>query len=409
MNDDDNRLLTRVANDAPMGRLMREHYWIPFALGAQFVADGAPRRARLLGKDYVAFRATDGRMGFFDERCPHRGASLVLARNEDNALRCIFHGWKFDVSGKAVEIPTEHEAPERFAARVPLAHYPVHEAGGIAWVWLGEGKAPAFPQLPFAGPHESNTWLTISASDCNWLQGIEGTLDSAHVGTLHQTWIGRSFRKRGAKIGMTLDGPPRYEIEAAPYGLRAAALRQLKDGKTYLRVSEYFMPFVCLVAAQRDEDGTLFITVPVDDSHHLLIFGLYSYDSPQDPDRNAATVVPGVPYDRFNFASLRGNRDDHWAQDRALMAQGHFTGFNGNILEEDIVVQVSMGAIADRRSEFLSASDLAIVHMRRMLLKAVQDSATDALPPGSARSAQIPALRHPVDTVLSAGERWQEK
>src|SRR5580704_13974000 len=119
-----------------MGRLMREHYWIPAALSSQIVEDGAPQRVRLLGKDYVAFRATDGRIGFFDERCPHRGVSLVLARNEDCALRCIFHAWKIDVSGKVVEVPTQATRPEEFAARVRVNHYRTHEGGGIVWVWL---------------------------------------------------------------------------------------------------------------------------------------------------------------------------------------------------------------------------------------------------------------------------------
>jgi phthalate 4,5-dioxygenase oxygenase subunit len=407
MTEEENRLLTRVENDAPMGRLMRHNYWMPFALAEQIVAGGAPRRVRLLGRDYVAFRAEDGRLAMFDERCPHRGASLALARNEGNALRCIFHGWKFDVSGRAVEVPTQAAAPERFAANLNLPHYPVHEAGGIAWAWLGGGAAPSFPDLPFAGKHETNSWLSVSKSDCNWLQGVEGTLDSAHIGTLHQTWIGRSYAKRGAKIGMTLDAAPRYEVQNAPYGLRAAALRERNDGSTYLRVSEYFMPFICLVAAQRDPDGTIFMVSPVDDTHHLLFFGLYSYDTAQNPERNYATVLPGTQYDRFDFATLTAGRDDNWGQKRESMKQGHFTGFDRNILEEDIVVQVSMGEITDRTLEHLSASDVAIVQMRRMLLDALRTH--DRLPPGSARAATPPKLRHPIDTVLTAGESWQSR
>ena len=114
-----------------MGRLMREHYWIPFAMSAHLVHGEAPMPVRLLGDNYVAFRAEDGRIGFLDELC-----SLLLARIEGNALRCIYHGWKIDVSGCVVECPNQALRPERFAASVPVVHFPVHESGGLAWVWL---------------------------------------------------------------------------------------------------------------------------------------------------------------------------------------------------------------------------------------------------------------------------------
>src|SRR5690606_3568124 len=187
---EENHLLTRVEGDAPMGRLMREHYWVPFLRAASLEADGAPQRIRLFGQDYVTFRAADGRVGFFDEACPHRRASLVLARNEDCALRCIFHGWKFDVSGRVVEAPTETVVPqETFVQNVRLNHYPTREAGGLLWVWLGGGEAPDFPKLPWFGIPDENLWITRTVTHCNWLQGIEGSLDSAHIGQLHNTWI----------------------------------------------------------------------------------------------------------------------------------------------------------------------------------------------------------------------------
>ncbi|TVV76664.1 Rieske 2Fe-2S domain-containing protein, partial [Sphingomonas solaris] len=134
-----NRLLTEVEGDAPMGAMMRERFWIPCALTETLVADGAPKVVRLMGRGYVAFRATDGRIGFFDEACPHRGVSLGLARNEDCGLRCIFHAWKFDVSGKVVEVPSEGARSASFAAQVTLNHYPTFEGGGLLWVYLGKG------------------------------------------------------------------------------------------------------------------------------------------------------------------------------------------------------------------------------------------------------------------------------
>ena len=129
--------MTRVEGDAPMGRLMRENYWLPFALSSHLVHGEAPTPVRLLGENYIAFRAEDGRIGFFDELCPHRRASLALGRIEGNGVRCIYHGWKIDVSGCVAEAPTQVTRPAQFAANVQSRHFRVHEAGGLAWVWLG--------------------------------------------------------------------------------------------------------------------------------------------------------------------------------------------------------------------------------------------------------------------------------
>src|SRR5262245_14108342 len=146
---EENELITRVEGDAPLGRLMREHYWIPFALSDNLAAGDAPTPVRLFGEQFVAFRAEDGRIGFFDELCPHRRGSLLLARVEGDGLRCIYHGWKMDVAGCVVECPTQVRRAEQFAASVRVTHFPVHETGGIAWVWLGGTEPPPLPDLPF--------------------------------------------------------------------------------------------------------------------------------------------------------------------------------------------------------------------------------------------------------------------
>ena len=406
-----NELLTRIEGDAPMGQLMRENYWFPFALVSQLVLGDAPFMVRLVGQNYIAIRAPDGRIGFFDEHCPHRGASLALARVEQGGhLRCIFHAWEFDVDGNATDCPTE--PPERaaaFCSRVKLNRYPVHEAGCLAWVWLGSGEAPPFPDLPFAGTLEENTFLTVSMGQCNWLQGVEGTLDSAHIGTLHKTWISGIADRNKGNIGMSLDGPPQYDSDLTDYGLRAAALRPLTGGKTYARITEYMMPFICLAPSNgtRGREGVIFIIAPVDDEHHLMFFGLYSDREKQDPV--AAAIQPeGGQFDPFNYAPLPGGREDRWGQDRALMKAGHFTGFGNNILEEDMVVQASMGPIVDRTREFLSATDIAIVQTRRMLLAALEGLEVGDLPPGSARRSEPVVMPGPIDVVVEPGRSWKD-
>lgn len=349
----ENELLTRVESHAPMGRLMRENYWIPACVSYQLVADGAPLRVRLLGLDFVAFRTGDGRVGLFDERCPHRGTSLVLARNEGHGLRCIFHGWKIDVSGKVVDVP-----------------------------------APKFPELPFTIVPDSQVWMTITQASCNWLQGVEATIDSAHVGTLHEAYMAPS-RAAGNEVSTYTmqELAPIYAVEKQPYGLDASARRPQADGSEYVRITRYVMPFVSLTPFSETVPGVVFIASPVDDTHHNLFYGIWSptedvHDGVGMPEilKNS---IGTLPYDPHNYGRLMAGREDNYGQDRQAMDNGHFSGFTGSLLQEDVVVQASMGSIVDRTRDQLSSSDVAIVHTRRMLLEALEDMAAGRTPRGA--------------------------
>jgi len=408
---EENERLTRIEGDAPMGRLMREHYWIPFALSSHLVAGDAPMPVRLFGENYIAFRAEDGRIGFLDELCPHRRASLVLGRVEGNGVRCIYHGWKIDVSGCVVEAPTQLVRPEQFAASVRVVHFPVHEAGGMAWVWLGGSERPSFPELPWAKDAIYWYWC-VSRVPCNWLQGIEGTIDSAHVNWLHQSWHRETAKlAEYANLSFALDYPPTYETEAAPYGMRAAALRRMGDGRTYVRVSQYFMPLVTVVPVGRGlpRDGSMFAVTPVDDTHHLVFFGYFS-DTPKIPpeELSPGLIASDVVPDPSDFTALGGDRSNRWGQDRGLMNAGHFTGFGRTLLEEDAAVQASMGPILDRTKEHLSSGDIAVAHARRMLLDALTAAEAGKLPPGSALAPGVVRMPNAVEAMLEAGERWED-
>lgn len=407
----ENETMTRIEGDAPMGRLMREHYWLPFALSEQLLPGAGPLPVRLLGDNYVAFRAEDGRIGFLDEQCPHRRASLVLARAEGDCLRCIYHGWAIDAGGSVVDVPSQTVRKEAFAASVKVVHFPVCERGGIAWVWLGSAEAPPFPELPFAD-EDLYSYFCVSQVPCNWLQGIEGTIDSAHVGWLHQTWIGEAAKMaEHANLSFALDQPPRYETQLTPYGMRAAALRTTADGQTYVRVTEHLMPLVTVTPVGRSlpRSGSVFVISPVDDTHHLLFFGYFG-DSPHSakrPDEIAMQDPAFVP-DARDYTGLRGDRTNAWMQDRALMRQGHFTGFARSLLEEDAVVQTSMGPIVDRSKETLSSSDVAVATARRMLLDAVSGAESGALPPGSALAPDGARLPNALEMLVADGQRWED-
>jgi phthalate 4,5-dioxygenase oxygenase subunit len=413
---EENERLTRIEGDAPMGVLMREHCWIPAALSVQLVPDGPPRRIRLLGKDYVAFRDTKGDIGFLDEGCPHRNASLVLARNEECGLRCIFHGWKVDVTGQVVDAPTHAPNPEAFAAKITARRYPAVEGGGLVWVWLGDSAAPPFPHLPFTSLPDRHVWVTATPCACNWLQGVEATLDTAHIGTLHKAYMeAYSNRDASASISGTLEAlAPRYEVAQTNYGLDAIGVRPLADGSSYVRTTKWILPFVSLVpgspgSSGRDVDGVIFIVSPVDDTHHVLFFGFWANDFEINdglylgiPDAQRA-IVGDRPFDVENFGGFSGGRDENWGQDRDAMRRGHFSGFTGNLLQEDTVTQISMGPIVDRTKEHLSSSDVAIIHARRVLLAALDRVAAGRPPVGDRPPADLLAAV-PTDVVVPPSE-----
>jgi phthalate 4,5-dioxygenase oxygenase subunit len=407
----ENDLMTRVEGDAPLGRLMRENYWVPFALSENLVAGEAPTAVRLLGENYVAFRAPDGRIGFLDEHCPHRRASLLLARVEGDGLRCVYHGWKIDVSGRVVEAPTQVVRPEQFCAGVRVVHFPVHETGGIAWVWLGGGQTPPFPDLPFSDEHGLETVHTISVVPANWLQGLEGGMDSVHAPILHRSVIETMLRQRSgssdtAGVQATIAAPPRYETEEAPFGMRQVSLRAVDEERTYARVGHYFFPFVIVVPNGYGSAVHLFCFAPIDDTHHLVFFGNYG-EKPLSL-RDVSGALTGDLPDRRNFASLRGDRSNRWGQDRELMKAGHWSGFTRSAIEEDAVVQLSMGPIVDRTKENLSSSDVAVAHTRRLILAAIAAYQAGQLPPGSARSPQGVRVPQPFDATLDPGQSWRD-
>ncbi len=393
-----------------MGRLMRENYWIPFALSENLAAGDAPTPVRLFGENYIAFRAENGQIGFFDELCPHRRASLALGRIEGNGVRCIYHGWKIDVSGCVAEAPTQVQRPEQFAASVRVAHFPVHEAGGIAWVWLGAADEPAFPDLPFNDEYGLKMVMTVSIVPANWLQGLEGGMDSVHAPILHRSVIEETLRRKSDSdtrgVEATIAATPLYETEESPFGMRQASLRRAGDDRTYVRVGHYFFPFVIVVPNGYGSAIHTFCFAPVDDTHHLVFFGNYG-ETPLSL-REVSGALDGALPDPHNFASLRGDRSNRWGQDRELMRNGHWSGLARSAIEEDAVVQVSMGPIIDRTKENLSSSDVAVAHTRRLILDTIAAYESRRLPPGSALTPGGVRIPQPFDAVLDAGESWRE-
>ena len=399
MTPNENERLTRVTGDAPMARLMRENYWLPFARCEALEAGGAPMKVRLLGTDLVAFRAEDGSLGLVDERCPHRLASLALARVEGCSLRCIYHGSRMDQTGAVVEVPSEGERSAQFAARIRTRRYHVAEGGGLAWAFLGEGEPPRLPPLPFMDVPPEGRWWSRMVVRCNWLQGFEGALDSVHLNWLHQGW------EETRDDSVIVQDAPVYEIEQTGYGLRTAAIRKRGADGLHFRVAEFIAPFFAFSASRQPvipSDCSCFISVPIDDENHMLFFGFWDETGELS---DISKFFSGLDPD--DLVTEEFDRANNWGQDREAMAKGHFSGFTRSVLHEDVGVQMSMGPIVDRSEEQLCGTDLAIVRMRQYLLDqlARQDRGN---PVDGAMEAYAQGGFLPFSYEAKAGADWRD-
>ena len=375
---EENDILTRVTGDAPMARLMRQH-WTPVCLIEEVAEpDGTPLRVEVLGESYVAFRDSKGRLGMLDELCPHRKASLVYGRNEECGLRCLYHGWKMDVEGNVVAMSSEPEGSP-LMDKVKARAYPVVEWGGFVWAWLGDkDQMPEFQPPAFAPTADTPVAILKVRVPANWAQIHEGQIDSAHSSSLHSSTM-KPARVEGAAADdkawyrPSTDKSPRMQTETTSYGFHYAAIRKpIKNAAThhYLRVTEFVAPYYSLIPPNNNYKVASVI-VPINDDEtafHFIAFG-----GPNVPTteqwRAFNHTVRGTDLDE-KWRSRRTLEND-FLQDRELMKQGHFTGVPG-IPNEDIIMWVSMGSRVQRHTDILGASDLAIVEFRRLMTDAAR-------------------------------------
>ncbi len=406
---EDNELITRVGPGTPMGKMLRE-YWMPACRSASLVADGAPQRVRLVGENFVAYRVTDGSVGFIYEACPHRGASMALARNEHNGLRCIFHGWKIDACGKVVDCPAEPaDTREAFATRQKVAHFPVREAGGMVWVYLGKQKEPpAFPEFEFNNLPDSHVCAQRGLVHYNWVQGLEAHIDASHVGILHSGFVNAKkpvgIAQKDLKL-TTANAAPRTEMQVTNYGLREGALRDLGDGNTYARIREVVLPFFTFIPHAPDEPCSGRATVPIDDEWDAEWYILYDTKKPLTPEA-IDLLFQGTSGDPDNFASNLGGPENLWYQDRASMIS-HFSGFPRSVPFEDFIIQESMGPRVDRSGEQLGRADVILVQVRRQLLDAVRNFEAGQPAPWNLTAEEYRSIRA-IATTIPTSEPWTE-
>ncbi|MDP3753294.1 MAG: Rieske 2Fe-2S domain-containing protein [Polaromonas sp.] len=410
---EENELLCRIEGGAPMGQLMRRH-WTPVCLIEEVAEpDGAPIKARAFGEDLVVFRDSDGRVGVMDEYCPHRGASLVLGRNEEGGLRCLYHGWKMDVEGNVLEMASEPAASD-MAEKVKHTAYPTKEWGGMVWAYMGpRDTMPEFQPPAWAPTADTRVTIAKAIIACNWAQILEGAIDSAHSSSLHSSDMVPA-RVEGAEatantwLRPSTDKAPRMQVQRTGYGFRYAALRRpIKDAAThdYVRSTVFVAPATALIPPN-NLYNVANINVPMDDTNTAFYFIAWGHAS-QTPEtetwRKFLGQRIGVDLDE-KYVPLR-NRDNLFWQDRQAMKAGNFTGITG-FPNQDIAMWVTMGPIADRSHDRLGASDLAIVEFRRQMLDAVR-AVQDGKPAIGTGNSAIPAGVCAYQAIVPKSTDWR--
>ncbi|GAB2965293.1 aromatic ring-hydroxylating dioxygenase subunit alpha [Amycolatopsis acidiphila] len=370
-----NELLTRTGPGTPMGAMFRQ-YWIPAMLAEELPEnDSPPVRLKLLSERLIAFRDSEGRYGLIDEFCAHRGASLWFGRNEQSGLRCAYHGWKYDVTGQCVEVPSEPDN-NNFCANVKLTAYPLVRIGDVLWTYLGDpAKQPPLPEFEFALVPPEQTYTSKRWQESNWLQAFEGGIDSSHVTFLHSGGLKSDPLFKGAKgneYNMN-DLKPFFEVAEADGGLFVGARRNAEDGQYYWRITPWVMPCFTMVPPRGDHPMHGHFWIPIDDHNcWAYSFDYHPVRALTEAERQAMKDGHGV-----HSANIPGtyrpqaNKDNDYLMDREAQRAGEtYSGIKG-IAMQDASLQESMGPIVDRSKERLVSADTGIIKARQRLRKAV--------------------------------------
>jgi phenylpropionate dioxygenase-like ring-hydroxylating dioxygenase large terminal subunit len=408
---EDNELITRVGPGTPMGNLMRE-YWVPAMLSSELPGpDCDPVRVLLLGEQLIGFRDTNGKPGLIQNNCPHRGASLFFGRNEEAGLRCVYHGWKFDVDGYCIDMPNE-PAESDFKQKVKAVAYPCKERGGIVWAYLGPRKEP--PPMPDL---EANVLEGATATafqlEGNWLQILEGDIDTTHVGFLHYGGLRPEDQQQGSFSEYQLrQKHAHFEVIDTPGGVAYGARRPGPPGEAYWRIAQFAMPFYTFtppgVLGIKKNNGA---RVPMDDYHTMNYFMNVASGRPGNGVLNAIFPerLPDTTdwYGRNRFVP---NMANDFLMDRALQRTGKggggFTGIPW-LLIQDAAMTGSMGPIFDRSTEHLGSADAMVIQVRRRLINAVKAHMERGITPSGVDNPEVYQVRSG-GVFLPEGADWVE-
>ena len=414
---EENELLTQSGAETPMGAYFRR-FWQPVALSKEISeTDGAPVRVTILGEELVAFRDSEGRIGLVDRHCPHRGADLFFGRNEECGLRCVYHGWKFGADGKAMDLPNVPSGV-RMHDTVSIKAYPTREYGDFVWAYLGpaDGEIPDVPQLEFGQVEDSKRYVMKQRIECNWVQIMEGDLDTSHFSFLHmpapslKTAENKDTNSPNRHLEwMRRDGQPKFDLLDHDVGFVAGGARETDDpGDLYWRTTQFMLP----------SHGTGPATVPGETYYGFTLVptmddGCWMYCYAWNPERDlheAELVKLKEGHGIFaevgsDYMPFR-NRSNDYQIDRELQKHQTYTGVKGTA-EQDIMIQQSQGWIADRTRENLTATDAAVVHFRRLLIGEAKALAEEGTEPSAPHDPEAYCTR-PGAWVTDSGKELEE-
>jgi phthalate 4,5-dioxygenase oxygenase subunit len=372
-----NDLLTQTGPGTAMGDMFRQ-YWIPALLAEELPEnDSPPVRIKLLSERLLAFRDSNGKYGLIDEFCAHRGVSLWFGRNEEGGLRCPYHGWKYNTEGQCIEVPSE-PAESGFCSRVKLKSYPLIKVGDVLWTYMGDPeKTPPEPEWEFAMVPPENTFTSKRWQECNWLQAMEGGIDSSHVSFLHRGNLNSDPLFKGAKGNQyNLNDPrPFFEVVEQEGGLFIGARRNAEEGRYYWRITPWVMPSFTMVPPRGDHPVHGHFWIPIDDENcWAWSFDYHPIRALTDTERNAMKAGKGihVTYEPGSNYRPAANKDNDYLIDREAQRRGiTYSGVEG-IAMQDASLQESMGPIVDRTKENLVSTDNGIIMARHRLMKAAK-------------------------------------
>ncbi len=411
---EDNELLCRIGPGTAMGDLLRQ-YWMPVLFSWELEADGPPRRQKLLGEDLIAFRDSSGQVGMLGNNCSHRGASLFFGRNEEAGLRCVYHGWKFDTAGRCVDMPNE-PAESNFKEKIHHLAYPCRERGGLIWIYMGpRAQPPSLPDLEFNTLPESHVAIWKNIQECNWVQGLEGNIDSSHLSFLHTRLTPEGdagFPGGGGRGSFYRDKTVRLEVMSTDYGLMYAAGRSEQEDITYWRVTQFLLPFWGMFAPVSPSECPMQWWIPLDDNHVMKWDVRWNPTRPLTPEEHARFTAedPGgfLPQtsDPLHQWRLAGDASNDYFMDYDAQRNRRFSGVPSFNLQ-DKAVQEGMGFIVDRTKEHLSTADAMMIQVRRRLMNAAKALRDEGVTPPGVDSPELYRVRS-ATVVLRKGENWQE-
>ena len=405
---EDNQLLTGCSPGSPMGEYLRR-FWIPaMSLAEVPAADEPPVRLRIMSEDLIIFRDSSGRIGAMEERCPHRLASLFFGRNEDCGIRCIYHGWKFDVDGNCLDTPNE-PPNSAMKTRIKANAYQTAQSGGLLWLFMGpRADTPALPGFEWLDIPDNQRYISRWEQDCNSIQAMEGELDAAHVSFLHRRVDGIAENKM-ALTGEYFrdDTSPTWHVTDTDYGFIAASSRRVEDG-AYWRMNQFLLPFYTMITSLPDGPRLTRMWVPKDEEHCWVIAVSFRPDRELGAEEIRAwragenthrKIHPGTTIPIESAAN-------NYLIDRRVQKTQTFTGIAG-IRAQDAMATESAGPIADRTKEHLGTSDRAIIAMRRRLIREARSLAEDGTVPSVAHGGPIYRVRAS-SAVLPSGSDFQD-